>query len=59
MSSVYRGWVGGGLGGVGGGGGWEAEGRFFQTFDWKNWVSTEVHKQPQFTCQADTVTAAV
>ena len=32
-------------------------GGLFHTFDWKSshCVSIEVHKQPQFTCQADTV----
>ena len=38
---------------MGGGGGWGAKGGFFHTFDWK-YVSIEVHKQPKFTCQADT-----
>ena len=43
---------------MGSGGGWGAKGGFFHTFDWKSshCVSTEVHKRPQFTCQADTVT---
>ena len=37
------------------GGGRGAEGAFFHTFDWKSshFMSIEVHKQPQFTCQAD------
>ena len=49
-----------GGGGVGGGGGWGAKGGFFYTFDWKssNCVSTKVHKQPQFTCLADTDTVS-
>ena len=36
--------------------GW-VKGRFFHTFELKSsyCVFTEVHKQPQFTCQADTV----
>ena len=57
MDSVYRGGQGGG---VGGGGRWGAEGLFFHTFDLKSshCVTVEVHKQPQFTCQADTVTGS-
>ena len=59
MDSVYRGWPEGGVWG-GNGGGWGAESGFFHTFDWKSshCVSTEVHKHPQFTCQADTVTGS-
>ena len=46
--------------GAGGGGRWEAKGGFLHTFDWKNshCVSIEEHKQPQFICQADTVTSS-
>ena len=45
-------------GGVGDGGGWGAKGRFFHTFEHKSshCVFIEVHRQPQFTCQADVVT---
>ena len=41
----------------GGWGGWGAEGRFFHTFEHKSshCVFLDVHKQPVFTCQADTV----
>ena len=51
------GWV------LGAGGRWGqmgAEDGFFHTFDWKSshYVSIEVHKQPQFTCQADTLTGS-
>ena len=42
-----------GVGGVGGGGGWGAESGFFH-----HCVSIEAHKQPKFTCQADTVTGS-
>ena len=40
-----------------GGGGWEAEGGFFHTFGQKSsqCVFIEVHRQPQFTCQAGMV----
>ena len=53
MDSVYR-------GGMDGGDRWGAEGRFFHIFDWKSshCVSIEVHKQPQFSLQADTVTGS-
>ena len=59
MDSVYIGDGEMGGGGVGVGGRWGAKGRFFHTFDWKSshCVSTEAHKHPQFTCQADTVTS--
>ena len=59
MDSVYRGGRAG-RGEVGGGGGWGAKGGFFHTFDWKSshCVSTEMHMQPQFTCQAETVTGS-
>ena len=55
MDSVYRGWVG--RDGVGNGGGWEAKGGFFHTFEQKSshCVFIEVYRQPQFTCQAGTV----
>ena len=45
-------------GGVGGGGRWEAEGGFFHTFEQKSshCVFIEVHRQPQFTYLAGTVT---
>ena len=45
---------------MGGGEGWGAEDRFFHIFDWKSshCVSVEVHQQPQFTLQADTVTGS-
>ena len=52
MNSVYRRWVGRrGLGG------WGVEGGFFHTFEQKSshCVFIEVHRQPQFTCQAGTV----
>ena len=54
LDSVYRGWVGWR---GGGGGGWGAVGRFFHTFEQKSshCVFIEVHRQPQFTCQAGTV----
>ena len=41
----------------GGGGGWGAIGGFFHTFEQKSscCVFIEVHRQPQFTCQASTV----
>ena len=41
---------------MGGGGGWGAKGGFFHTFEQKSshCVFIEVHKHPQFTCQADT-----
>ena len=44
---------------MGSGGGWGAEGRLFHTFEQKSshCVFIEVDKQPQFTCQADTVTS--
>ena len=44
LDSVYRGWVG-------------AVGGFFHTFEQKSshCVFIEVHRQPQFTCQAVTV----
>ena len=50
LDSVYRGWVGGG-------GGWGAVGGFFLTFEQKSshCVFIDVHRQPQFTCQAGTV----
>ena len=50
MDSVYRGWAGGG-GGLG------TEDGFFHTFEQKSshCVFIEVHRQPQFTCQTDTV----
>ena len=53
LDSVYRGWVGG----VGSGGGWGAVGGFFHTFEQKSShrVFIEVHRQPEFTCQAGTV----
>ena len=43
--------------GVGGGGGWGAAGGFFHTFEQKSsrCVFIEVHRHPQFTCQAGTV----
>ena len=49
LDSVYRGWAGGG--------GWGAIGGFFHTFEQKSshFVLIEVHRQPQFTCQAGTV----
>ena len=52
------GWAGGR--GVGGEGRWGAKGGFFHIFDWKSshCVSIGVHKQPQFTCQADMVTGS-
>ena len=59
MDSVYKGWAGGrGLGGWWGG--WGAEDGFFHTFDWKSshCVFIEVHKQPQFTYPADTITSS-
>ena len=42
---------------MGGGGRWGAVGRLFRTFEQKNshCVFIEVHRQPQFTCQASTV----
>ena len=45
---------------MGGGGRLGAESGFFHTFDWKSshCVSIEVHKQPQFTCQANMVTGS-
>ena len=45
------------MGGRGGGGRWGTEGGFFHTFEQKSshCVFIEVHKQPQFTCQANTV----
>ena len=57
MDSVYSGWVGRRWWAEGG---WGFESGFFNTFDQKSshCVSTEVHKQPQFTCQADTVTSS-
>ena len=44
-------------GGVGGGDGWGAEGGFFHTFEQKSshCVFIEMHRQPQFTCQAGMV----
>ena len=56
MDSVYRGGQVGG-GGVGSGGGRGAVGGFFHTFEQKSshCVFIEVHKHPQFTCQASTV----
>ena len=38
-------------------GGWGAEGGFFHTFEQKSSHGglIEMHRQPQFTCQADTV----
>ena len=53
MDSVYRGWAGG----RGWGGWWGAVGGFFCTFEQKSsrCVFIEVHRQPQFTCQAGTV----
>ena len=40
--------------------GWGAKGGFLHTFDQNSshFVPIEVHKQPQFTCQADTVTGS-
>ena len=37
-----------------------AKGGFFHILDWKSThcVAMEVHKQPQFTCQANTVTGS-
>ena len=45
-------------GGVGGGCGWRTVGGFFCTFEQKSshCVFIEVHRQPQFTCQAGMVT---
>ena len=53
---IGGGWVGG-QDGVGGGGKWGAKGGFFHTFEQKSshCVFIEVHRQPQFTCQAGTV----
>ena len=60
MDSVYRGWGEWEGGWVGGGGGRGAKGGYLNTFDQKssNCVFSEVHKQPQFICQADTVTGS-
>ena len=53
-------YIGGGRaggGGVGGGGGWGATGGLFHTFEQKSshCVFIEVHRHPQFTCQAGMV----
>ena len=42
---------------MGGGGGWGAVGGLFHTFEQKSshCVFIEVHRHPQFTCQAGTV----
>ena len=58
MDSVYRGWTGKREGGrVGSGGRWGADGGFFHIFEQKSshCVFIEVHRQPQFTGQANTV----
>ena len=60
MDELYRGWAGGRGGGVGVGGGWEAEGEQYHPQGDKQQccVFSRAQKLPQFTWQAQTVVSS-